>query len=548
MKPFEVLLISIDWESPNRFRSIIQSQKYLEASEEHGNHSEFDIVLYEKENNQYFQFAIKTKLSPAICDNQRTWKNENLLFNIHEDLWIIKGDWRIGQRGIGYHHCPSVNTIGKIEIGISENLQQIKYHVTIDINSNIEDFDFEELKSDFEGELWNLITSDKSKVSTDKVEIRYSDRTFRYAESKSILDFLSSFDKIEKSPKVELVQTQILQKKEKVIPVKDTFRKLLNPSSSKLLPSKAVKENINVYENQYVCYMLHCIHEIITNNVKFTAKQISRLMIERRNLCDKVVLLEDEDPKADKEILKHDIDVLETSVSQLQKYWKDLSESLNCDDSAKCETYNIKIVKLDNKHRNYFWCKILKETCLVQFPETLTNKIDNNSYTFQAVLVEKENYIHNGDTYRTYVVRNIKKVWPLELIDQMKTLEVKKSNYNKLKSNNWSQKSILSDIEVLRLEQDRMNQVQTIAMKIKKLSSQIDKLEQFSQEHSNLLPEIEKRMNGTLVRKIGSLKKNKFKPSMTFIQNISYRNALSYYNEILNSEGIDIQVLICLKM
>jgi len=35
---------------------------------------------------------------------------------------------------------------------------------------------------------------------------------------------------------------------------------------------------------------------------------------------------------------------------------------------------------------------------------------------------------------------------------------------------------------------------------------------------------------------------NGFKPSMSFIQNIIYRNALRYYKEILKSEGIDMEV------
>ena len=51
MPEFEVLLISIDWESPNRVRNIVPSKKFLEASKIDGNKYEYDIVLYNKEDD-----------------------------------------------------------------------------------------------------------------------------------------------------------------------------------------------------------------------------------------------------------------------------------------------------------------------------------------------------------------------------------------------------------------------------------------------------------------------------------------------------------------
>ncbi len=58
MPEFEVLFISIDWESPNKVRTIIPSKKFLKASKIDGNKYEYDIVLYNKEDGSYFQFAI----------------------------------------------------------------------------------------------------------------------------------------------------------------------------------------------------------------------------------------------------------------------------------------------------------------------------------------------------------------------------------------------------------------------------------------------------------------------------------------------------------
>jgi len=226
MSKFEVLLISIDWDGPEKVRSIIQSKKFLEPSAIKENKYEFDIVLYNKEEDLYFQFAIKTKYTPFLKNNDGSYNQESKLYNVQDDLWIIKGDWKVGQRGIGYHHCPSINTIGKIEVGISENLKQIQHFITIDINSNIDDFDFAQLKNDFEGELWNLITSNKSKVSSDKIELRYCDKIFRFPENKSIVGFLRVFDHIVKAPKRELSPTKENRRMAKVIPIAETYRKL----------------------------------------------------------------------------------------------------------------------------------------------------------------------------------------------------------------------------------------------------------------------------------------------------------------------------------
>ncbi len=321
MPEFEVLLISINWESPNRVRTIIPSKKFLEASAINGNKYEYDIVLYNKEDELYFQFAIKTKHTPFLKTNEGNWNQNSRLYNIQDDLWIIKGDWRIGQRGISYHHCPSINTIGKIEIGISENLNQIQYFVTIDINSNIDDFDFAQLKNDFEGELWNLITSNKSNVSSDKIEIRYCDKIFRYVENQSIIEFIKAFDHISKNPKRELSHTKELRRIEKVVPIAETYRKLSTAGTAILLPSKAALENHDIYENRFVCFMLHSIHLIVSKNIKYTSLQIGRLKNEIETLSQKITVLQDPDPKVNPEKIKDELLAQEGFLIEWKKQW-----------------------------------------------------------------------------------------------------------------------------------------------------------------------------------------------------------------------------------
>ena len=373
MQDFEVLLISIDWESPNRIKAIIPSKKFLEASNIKENKFEYDIVLYNKEDDLFFQFAIKTKQTPFLKNSEGKWSQVSRLYNIQDDLWIIKGDWRTGQRGIGYHHCPSINTIGKIEIGISENLEKIQKFIIIDINSNILDFDFIKLKNDFEGDLWNLITSNKSTISSDRIEIRYCDKIFRYPENHSLIEFIKTFDQISKNPKLELSHTKESRRKEKVIPIAETYRKLAIAGNSKLLPSKAVLENYDIYENRFVCFMIHSIHLIVSKNVKYTALQIDRLQSEIGILTQKIRILQDPDPKVNQIEIQHEIEALEEFYSEWKKKWEIRKNQFIANYPREAQFFRTVTIEIAYRaDYSSFWVKLYNnqvdsEYCLFEF-------------------------------------------------------------------------------------------------------------------------------------------------------------------------------------
>jgi len=553
MSEFEVLLVSISWESPNKVRTIIPSKKYLDPSKISNNKFEYDIVLYNKENELYFQFAVKSKNTPFLKTNEGKWDKKSQLYNIQDDLWIIKGDWRVGQKGIGYHHCPSINTIGKIEIGISVNLQNIQQFVTIDINSNIDDFDFSQLKNDFEGELWNLITSKKSIVSSDKIEIRYSDKIFRYAENQTIIEFIKAFDHISKNPKQELSQIKELRRIEKVIPIAETYRKLSTSGSVTLLPSKAVLENYDIYENRFVCFMLHSIHLIVSKNIKYTSLQIERLKNEIEVLNQKITILKDPDPKVNPEKINDEI----LAQEEFNNEWK-----------TKWENRKTRFV---NKHNNIAdsFSELEFQISGVRYfdgkPTFWGNKLNGNDTGWSALEFEidpcelfedgKETTVKFFAAYRKQGItvsgnqRNKFSVWAIrqgsfEYVSsfQDKIIQRQRANYVTLQNNNWKQFSILSASDRNKFIQERNNQVQTLSKKIEKINFQIKNIGEFNIEQSELQPLLEQRLKTVFFKKTKWNNFLGFKPSMTFIQNISYRNALRYYKEVLKSEGIEIAV------
>lgn len=548
MPEFEVLLISIDWESPNRVRTIVPSKKFLEAAKIDGNKYEYDIVLYNKEDDLYFQFAIKTKHTPFLKTIDGRWNQNSRLYNIQGDLWIIKGDWRTGQRGISYHHCPSINTIGKIEIGISENLQQIQQFVTIDINSNIDDFDFAQLKNDFEGELWNLITSNKSNVSSDKIEIRYCDKIFRYAENQSIIEFIKAFDQIAKNPKRELSHTKEFRKTEKVIPIAETYRKLSSTGTATLLPSKAVLENHDIYENRLACFMLHSIHLIVSKNIKYTSLQIERLENEIETLNQKISILQDPDPKVNQIEIEHEIEAQEEFFREWKRKWEVRKNQFIANYSREAQFFRSVTIEIAYRaDSSSYWVKLFNnnggsEYCLFEFNSDCDGIFEEQKG--QRITLSAY-YLTDGQAgrFNKYTVRAIAANGiTLNSINYESIIQKQRANYNTLQANNWRQFSILSTSDRNKFIQERNNQVHTLSKKIEKLNFQIKNIGEFNEEQSHLQPLLEQRLKTNFFRRIKWKNFQGFKPSMTFIQNIAYRNALRYYKEVLISEGIDIEV------
>lgn len=548
MSNFEVLMISIEWESPDKIRTIIPAKKFLEASKINGNKYEYDIVLYNKEDDKYFQFAVKTKHTPLLKTNEGKFNKNSRLYNIQDDLWIIKGDWRTSQKGISYHHCPSINSIGVIDIGISEDLQQIQHFVKIDINSNIDDFDFIQLKNDFEGELWNLITSNKSNVSSGKIEIRYCEKIFRYAENKSIIEFLKSLDNISKNPKLELSYTKEYRRKEKVIPIAETYRKLSTTATSTFLPSKAVIENFDIYENRFVGFMLHSIYLIVSKNIKYTSLQIGRLKNEIEVLKQKITILQDPDPKVNQIEIQHEIEVQEDFYKEWERKWETRKNQFIANYSREAQFFrNVTIEIFYRNDYNSYWVKLFNdlggsEFCLFEFNSNCDGIFEEQK--MQRITLSAY-YLKNGQAgrYNKYLVKAINTNGvTLNSINYESIIKKQRENYNILQLNNWRQFSILTASDRKKFIQERNEQVQTLIKKIQKINFQITNIEKFNKEQSELQPLLEQRLESSFLKKIKWKNFQGFKPSMTFIQNISYRNALRYYKEVLKSEGIDISV------
>lgn len=508
---------------------------------------EFDFVIYTKESVDYYQFCIKTEGIPIIksTDENNKWSLSNQLYKIDKDLWIIKGDWDIGQRGIGYHKCPSINTVGKLFIGITYDSKNIQQELTIDVNPNIEDFDFNNLKNDFEGELWDLLTLNKSKSNTQINEIRYGDKVFRFAESKLIIDFLNEFQRIIKYPKRELKYKAINQPYTKVKPIPATFKQLARSGVSTTLPSKSYEEHYNIYENRYLCLMLYKISQIVNYNFSFSHQNLDRLKSEINFISTTISDLQ-EPPILNEQLLKKELELQKELIQKRQQIWQNSAQILQKNIEGNYTNERIKFLYENGDdsfwsvrgHNNNF--------CVIEFDEYVGEIFDiNEEYNFSCILEYTHSISTRNKGYRpVYLIKSINSISPIrsKLLQETNVLAQQQKNFKILKENEFNQLSILNHSEKTKFKKERDNQITTLQRKKTRIENQINNLLEFTNELIELKPFIDKYLQTVFFKSIDIKKPIQLKPSMTFIQNINYRNAQTYYHEILKSEGISIDV------
>jgi hypothetical protein len=125
-----------------------------------------------------------------------------------------------------------------------------------------------------------------------------------------------------------------------------------------------------------------------------------------------------------------------------------------------------------------------------------------------------------GATYPDFKVLYVRKIEGAEIELERNILRKQKQNVDILRNNNWQLSAILNDTEREKMKIERTNQIITLQKKIKKIEHQIKFLSDFGYEIEQFKPYFTKLLNSNFVKKINFKKLVRFKPSMTYIQNI----------------------------
>lgn len=534
---FDLYMVSVEWESENQIRNFIPSTCPLEPSEFVGNTYRYDTVIYSKIEKNYYQVALKSKVHPLLHSDHDQFGNSLFLIP-NTDFWILKGDWSISATNKRYHHCPSINTVGKLFLSVNEK------RIEIDVNPNIEGFDFEALKDDFEGELWNLLTSNSSKAKTQISEVRFGNKVFRFAESQSIIAFIHEFEKISKNPKRELKHAISNLSFDKIKPIPATFQKLAVAGTDVLLPSKTFIDNFDNYENRFLCLMLYKIYQIVQYNTQFSTQQENRLNSEIANINEKIAELQTPQIVNQEQVLA-EIQAQEQRIIQNESKWQSISSRLNYDNTASYHTTKVKLKHEHHQFGNTYWCSTSNSAfCLISFPDSVSQYLEEGSEFIFELSTHNNGTVRTnaGATYPKFNISNVRKIEGADVELERNILRKQKQNVEILRNNNWQLSAILNATERNKLQTERANQTLTLQKRIQTIENQIRSLSDFGNEIEKFKPHLGKLLNSDFAKKINFKKLVRFQPSMTYIQNIQYRNALRYYQEILNAEGIDISI------
>lgn len=527
MKTFDLYLASVKWASSDKIGSITLSKCPLEPTQLLEGRYIYDSIIYQKNEEDYLQIVVRSTSPVFLNDNEK-------LYNIKDsDIWLIKGEWRVSELGKKYHYCPSINTVGDLFLKNETDSIQIR------VAPNISDFDFDVLKQDFNGELWDLITSNNSKTKTGASSISFGDKIFRFAESQSVIEFISAFESITLHPKKELKSSITISSAKKVRPIPLTYKKLALNSESKTLPSKNSTPDIDVYENRLLCLMLHKIFQIINYNIKYTSLQINRLKIEKNSIREQIKGLSEEPTVNGLDILNEINTQKKYYQTWLQKWESNKNLILSSCDNSDCRVSMIIEIVYESDNYNY-WVKKDGEYSLMSFPVAMNSIFEEQKN--QQLRIKAYCYrIGLAGQHPKYEVRAMQSI-ELIKINYTSIIAKQESNYEKLKNNNWSLYSIINNTEKTKLIKERNNQITTLEKRVEKIIKQISSLSDFSEEVTFLAPLLQKLLNNWFVAEINYKKLVRFQPSMTYIQNPKYRKALKHYNDILSAEGIDIAI------
>lgn len=527
MKSFELYQASIKWSTIDKIESVTLSKCPLEPTQLLDGKYIYDTVIYQKQEKDYLQLVVRSSSTVYLNKKEQLYNVENT------DIWLIKGEWRISEVGAKYHYCPSINTIGDLFLSNTSDEIQIR------IAPNFSDFDFGALKQDFDGELWDIITSNNSKTKTGSSSVTYGDKVFRFAESKSIIEFVKVFESISKNPKKELKATTTECSAKKVKPIPETYKKIALFGNTQTLPSKTTNPDVDIYENRFLCLMLYKINQIINYNIKYTSLQIYRLKNEIENIAKQINNLTVEPTVNGVDILNQ-INTQKEHYNKWLSKWKiNKNKILSECDNSDCKVTMLIDVAFESDSYDY-WVKKDGEYSLMSFPVAMDKILEEQKS--QQLRVKAYCY-RNGSAGRfpKYEVRAMESI-ELIKINYTSIIAKQESNYNKLKAHNWKLYSILNTTEKNKLIKERNNQIETLRKRIDRINIQIKNLYEFSGEVTLLSPKLRSLLSASFASKINFKRLVRFQPSMSYIQNPSYRKALKFYNEILNAEGIDIAI------
>jgi uncharacterized protein YlbG (UPF0298 family) len=202
-------------------------------------------------------------------------------------------------------------------------------------------------------------------------------------------------------------------------------------------------------------------------------------------------------------------------------------------------TYHSTLINFKFKFSNLpntFGCKTsILGFCRITFPSDIAQLFEEAGELWFELSADN---VGIGRTVNdiAYNCFNVTSVKAIKSLKEQRILKKQELNIATLRLNNWQK--TLSPSEILERDQ----QITTLDKLLYKVEQQRINWTVMYIEFNNVNNDLRKLVNGEFCKKVNFKRITHFQPSMTFVQNTQYRNAVKYYQETLSSLGINMEV------
>ncbi|MBE0471672.1 MAG: hypothetical protein IBX55_19450 [Methyloprofundus sp.] len=458
--------------------------------------------------------------------------------------WILADHWDENKK---QWKGLAPNIAGTLTLVLGEHLCKISIGSMDFTRENLESY----LRS-FKNDLWELILDESSHVTA---ELKNSTH---FGVNENIINCIKnlaiSAEKIIKSPKVELRETQLIKPRKQVKPVNRTFMELATRESQRFLTSRATTPSFNVPENQYFLFVLERCFKII-NQISIIAKSKAR---RYRDTVKKLTYQHD----SLKPFIKINEKLAYEELTQIEKrahidYWKSefnrkVKESgFVFSEHSFSANYSFKITGVTNK-LDFFVEVKNPDTQVFEKPYEKTGilSLKNNFYFLHDVLIPTMivtlNCNISGRNLKNAFIFDLNSIFSINLdshpaVDRAKKAYIReKEIIETAKRNDWTK--VLSNKELEEQEKERIALTRRRCFYEKK----IEDSEYVFKKTAPRKKQIYKTIKD--LRALGVKPSSNFPNSMTFVQNPNYQSIHNSYKLLRETTNLaDEELLLSLE-
>lgn len=476
-------------------------------------------------------------------------------FTDGKQWWIRIDDWL--KKG-GYHQSLFHKRVGEIEVRAGAKTLLVRNAVS---NFTMEDYD--RLISSFGAELMELILSESSPVRSEK--------SFRAGSHVGDLsgEFLSKFvqavNKIKEKPNVALIETVNTLPRNKVKPIRDTFKQYsVNPGRHRFI-SRTHEETLDTKENRYIHYLVDRVRSILMFTSSFLSIGVQSAIVRDRHLKNQLANTSLETQHVDEELFRgqqqREIDDLNKEIDLAQTLDRQILESLG-------KEFGGKWICADNQRKPLISLLNVKKSDL--FNPDGTNKkgllgVDSKSFILNSSISGEfydlwRGWLSSRDRFRFFFdfsgectsERKVGETTDLHIknvdcssiyVDSVSPLmsdlgELKKKHYEEvreLSASGWNRPLTPSEREV---NEEAIRQLKEFQQKNTKLHTHLKKSQKTCAETLNKILKI-----GDFFKSNHVMKASTAPFSMVMSMNRRYVDAVSTYKDFLNTLNLSDDML-----